>query len=175
MDQQERRGDQPWRFSQDHDRQNEHVGEVERLARKEDDVFSHRMPGPAQIVVGRKEKALKVPYENIIKREQRVQEQHVDVLEPLQRLARFMGRKTKDAASRQRVVFAVDIDAGVVASLMEDTPHVRVDSANIKDIVQGFVYGRHRRDGVVVAVVSDVQQKECLGEAAQKVEGNKLP
>jgi hypothetical protein len=82
------------------------------------------MPGPAQIVVGRKEKALKVPYENIIKGEQRVQEQRVDVLEPLQRLARFMGRKPKEAASRQRVVFAVDIDAGVVASMMEDTPHV---------------------------------------------------
>jgi len=63
----------------------------------------------------------------------------------------------------------------VVASMMEDTPHVRVDSANIEDIVQGLVYGRHRRDGVVVAVVGDVQQKERLGEAAQKVEGNKLP
>jgi hypothetical protein len=47
-----------------------------------------------------------------------------------------MGRKPKDAASRKRVVFAVEIDAGVVAPMMQDAPHVRVDSANIEDIVQ---------------------------------------
>jgi hypothetical protein len=133
------------------------------------------MPGPIQIVVGRKEKALKVSYENIIKREKRVQEQRVDMLEALQRPAGFMGRKPKDAASRKRVVLALDIDARMVPSMVEDTPHVRVDSANIEDIVQGFVYGWHRRNGVVVAVVGDIQQKECLGEAAQKIEGNKLP
>src|SRR5260370_33562798 len=123
MDQQERRGDQPWRFSQDHDRQNEHVGEVERLARKEDGVFSHRMPGPAQIVVGRKEKALKVPYENIIKGEQRGREQHIEVLEPLQRVARVMGRKTKDTASRKRVACAVDIQSAARPPVMLYAQH----------------------------------------------------
>ena len=97
------------------------------------------------------------------------------MLEPLQARAGFVGRKPKDAASRKRVVFTVEIDAGVVAAMMEDTPHVRVDSTNIENIVQDFVYRRHRRDGVVVAVVRDVQQKECLGEAIQKVEGDKLP
>src|SRR5271170_350581 len=86
-----------------------------------------------------------------------------------------MGRKPKDAASCQRVVFAVDIDAGVVASMMEDSPHVRVNSANIENIVQDLVYGRHGRDGVVIAVVGDVQQKERLGEAAQEVKGDKPP
>ena len=175
MDQQERPSDQQRRFPQHHHRQNEHVGEVERLPRKEDGVFPRRMLGALQIVVGREEKALKVPHENIVEREHRVKEQRIDVLEPVPARAGFMGRKPKDAASRKRVVFAVEIDAGVVAAMMEDAPHVRVDSANIEDIVQGLVYGRHRRDGVVVAVVGDVQQKECLGEAAQKIEGNKLP
>ena len=76
------------------------------------------MPGAFQIVVGWEEKALKVPYENIIKRKQRVQEQRVEVLEPLQRSAGFMGRKPKDAASRKRVAFAVNILSGVVASTL---------------------------------------------------------
>jgi hypothetical protein len=69
----------------------------------------------------------------------------------------------------------VDIDAGVVASMMEDAPHVGVDSANIENIVQGFVYSRHRRDGVMVAVVRDIQQKECLGNGIQKIEADKPP
>jgi hypothetical protein len=124
------------------------------------------MPGAFQIFVGREEKALKVSYENIVEREHGVKEQRVDVLEPVQARAGFMGRKPKDAASRKRVVFSVEIDAGVVTPMMEDTPHVGVDSANIENIIQEFVYGRHRRDSVVVAVVGDVQQKKCLGEAA---------
>src|SRR5208283_5704374 len=117
-----------------------------------------------QISVGREEKGLEVPYENIIERKQRVEEERIDVLEPLQRRAGLVGRKPKEAAPRKRVVFSVEIDAGVVASVMEDTPHVRVDSTNVENIVQGLVYGRHRRDGVVVAVVRDVQQKKRLGE-----------
>jgi hypothetical protein len=60
----------------------------------------------------------------------------------------------------------VEIDAGVMAPMMEDTPHVRADSAQIEDIVQGFVDVRPGRDGVVIAVMGDVQQKECLREAA---------
>ncbi len=77
-----------------------------------------------QIVVGGKEKALKVPHEHIIERKHRVKEQRIDVLEPLQRRPGFVRRKPKDAASRKRVVFPVEIDAGVVASMMEDPPHV---------------------------------------------------
>jgi hypothetical protein len=59
--------------------------------------------------------------------------------------------------------------------MMEDTPHVRVDPTNIENVVQNFVYRPRRRDGVVVTVVRDVQQKECLGEAVQKVDDDKLP
>ena len=106
---------------------------------KEDDVFAQRMPGALQVVVGREEKALKVPDEHVVEREQRVKKQRIDVLEPVQRRAGFMGRKPKDAASCKRVVFAVEIDAGVVASMMEDAPHVGVDSAKIEDIVQSLV------------------------------------
>ena len=86
MDQQECHSDQQRRFSQHDHRQNEHIGEVKRLPRKEDDVFPQRMLGTFQIVVGREEKALKVSYEDVVEREQRVQEQRVDVLEPLQGL-----------------------------------------------------------------------------------------
>jgi hypothetical protein len=86
-----------------------------------------------------------------------------------------MGREAKEAASRQRVVFPVEIDAGVVASVMEDTPHIRIDSTNVENIVQGLVYEGNRGDGVMVAVVGDVQQKECLGEAAHKIQGHEFP
>ncbi len=84
------------------------------------------------------------------------------MLEPLHTRAAFVGCKSQDSPSRKCVVFTVEIDAGVVASMMEDPPHVRTDSAHIENVVQGSVYRPHRRDGVVVAVVSDVQQKECL-------------
>jgi hypothetical protein len=69
----------------------------------------------------------------------------------------------------------MEIDAGVMAAMMEDAPHVRADAAQIEDIVQGFVDARPGRDSVVVAVMRDVQQKESLREATQKVECNKLP
>jgi hypothetical protein len=67
------------------------------------------------------------------------------------------------------------INAGVVTSMMEDAPHVGVDSTNVENIVQGFVYRPRRGDGIVVAVVRDVQQKECLRNRIQKVEADKLP
>ena len=175
MGKQESHRDQQRRFPQQHDRQNNHVSEVECLTRKEDGVFARRMFRAFQIIVGREEKAREVPHKHIVERKHRVKKQSIDMLEPLHAQAGFVGRKAKDAASRKRVVFTVEIDAGVVAPMMKDTPHVRVDSANIENIVQGFVYGPHRRDGVVVAVVRDVQQKECLGEAVQKIEGDKLP
>jgi len=50
--------------------------------------------------------------------------------------ARIHRGKAKDAASRKRIIFAVEIDAGVMAPMMEDTPHVRADSAQIEDIVE---------------------------------------
>ena len=62
------------------------------------------------------------------------------MLEPLDAQAGFVGRQTKDATPCQRVVFTVEIDAGVVAPVMKDTPHVRVDAANIESVVQKFVY-----------------------------------
>src|ERR1700733_10559500 len=97
------------------------------------------MFGALQIVVFRKEKALEVPNEHILKREQRVEEQRIDVLEPVPRRASFVRRKTKDAAARNRIIFLMDIDAGVMAAMMKETPHVRADSAQIEDVVQGLV------------------------------------
>src|ERR1700739_227412 len=156
MNQHESPSHQEGRLPQHKHRQNEHVGEIESLPRKEDAVFSRWMPGAPQIIVRREEEALKVSYENVVEREHRVEEQRVNVLETVIACARFMGRKPKDAASRKRIIFAVEIDAGVVPSMMEYPPHIRADSANIKNIVQGFVYGRHRRNGVVIAIVGDV-------------------
>src|SRR5580658_8055233 len=124
------------------------------------------MIGTFQIIVGREEKALEVPEEHIVEREHRIQEKRIDVLEAVPRRAGFMGGKAKDAASGKRIIFAVEVDAGVMAPVMEDTPHVRADSAQIEDIVQGFVDARPGRDGVVIAVMGNVQQKESLREAA---------
>jgi len=166
VDQHERPDNQQRRSPQHDHRQDEHVCEVESLPPKEDGVLSRRMLGTLQIVVGREEKGLKVPHENIVKREHRVKEQRIDVLKPMPARTWFVGSEPEDTASRKRVVFTVEIDAGVVPSMMQDPPHVGADSAKIEDIVQGFVYGRHRRDGVVVAVMGDVQQEECLRKAA---------
>jgi len=133
------------------------------------------MAGAFEIVVGGEEKGLEVPYEDVIEREHGVKEQRVDVLKSVPSGAGFVGGKPEDAASGEGVVFAVEIDAGVVASMVEDTPHVRVDSADIEDVVERFIDGRDGRDGVVVAVVCDVQQKEGLGHAAQEIKSYKLP
>lgn len=54
-----------------------------------------------------KEKALKVPEEHIVEREQRIKEQRIDVLEAMEERAGFMGCKPEDAAASQCVVFAV--------------------------------------------------------------------
>jgi hypothetical protein len=67
------------------------------------------------------------------------------------------------------------IDAGVVTSMMENPPHVGADSTNIENIIQPFVDKARRRDSVVVAVVSDVQQKECLRDRIQQVEADEPP
>src|SRR5208282_1153856 len=124
------------------------------------------MFGAFQIIVGREKKALEVPEEHIVEREQCIKEQRIDVLEAVPRRPGFIGGKAKDAASRKRIIFTVEIDAGVMAPMMDDTPHVRADSAQIEDIVEGFVDARTGRDGVVIAVMGNVQQKECLREAA---------
>ena len=68
MGKHESQSDQPRLFPQQHDRQDEHVGEVESFTCKQDEVFSRRMLGVFQIVVGREEKALKVSQEHIIER-----------------------------------------------------------------------------------------------------------
>src|SRR5258708_26242035 len=97
------------------------------------------MIGAFQIMVGREEKALEVPEEHIVEREHGIKEQRIDVLEPVPWGAGFMGGKAKDTASRKRIIFAVEIDARVMAPMMEDTPHVRADSAQIEDIVQSLI------------------------------------
>ena len=72
MGEQERQADQQRLFPQQHDRQNEHVGEVESFPCKEDDVFPRRMFRIFQIVVRGEEKALKVPQKYTIERKERV-------------------------------------------------------------------------------------------------------
>ena len=129
MDQEERSGDQKRRFSQHDHRQDKHVGEIEGLAGEEDSVFAQRMPGALQISMGREEKVLKVPDEDIIEREECVEEERIDMLKPVQRRPGFVGREAKDATSRKRIILSVEIDAGVMTPMMEDTPHVRADSA----------------------------------------------
>src|SRR5580658_980515 len=59
--------------------------------------------------------------------------------------------------------------------MMEDPPHVGADSTNIENIIQSFIYRPRRGNGVVVAVVSNVEQKEGLRDRIQKVEGDELP
>src|SRR5208282_100066 len=66
MGKHESQSDEQRRFPQQHDRQDEHVGEVEPLTRKENDVFPQRMFRLFQIIVGGEEKGLKVPEEHII-------------------------------------------------------------------------------------------------------------
>lgn len=61
MDQQKRPSDQKRRYAEQYDGQDEHVGQVERLPRKKDRVFSRRMPGALQIFVGRKRKSTQSP------------------------------------------------------------------------------------------------------------------
>src|ERR1700676_831625 len=114
MDQEERYGDQQKRLAQRHHRQNEHVGEVKSFPGKEDGVFTLRMAGAFQVIVGREEEALNVSYEDIVEGEQRVKEERVDVLEPVVGRAGLMGRKSKDASSGKGVVFASEVDTGVV-------------------------------------------------------------
>src|SRR5277367_5334106 len=104
------------------------------------------MIGAFQIIVGREEKALEVPEKYIVEREHRIQEKRIDVLEAVPRRAGFMWGKAKDAASRKRIVFALEINAGVMAPMMEYPPHVRADSAQIEDVVQGFVDARPGRN-----------------------------
>src|ERR1700677_4959344 len=99
MDQKECAGDQHRRFSQHHHRQNKHVSEVEGLAAKENGIFAHRMMRASQIFMGRKEKTLEVPEEHIIEREHGVNEERVEVLEPVPWRPRFVRCKAKDAAS----------------------------------------------------------------------------
>lgn len=143
MGKQEGQADKQRRFRQQHNRQDEHVNEIKSFTHKEDDVFSRRMLRLFQIVVGREEKALKVPHEHIVERKYRIEQQCIEVLEPLEGRPAFVRRKAKDATSGKRIIFAVEIDAGVVASMMKDPPHIGADSTNIENIVQGFVHRPH--------------------------------
>src|ERR1700689_2369176 len=129
MDEEERPGDQQRGFSQHHHWQDKHVSEVEALAGNENGIFAQRMIGAFQIIVGREEKALEVPEEHIVEREHCIKEQSIDVLEPVPWRAGLIGGKAKDTASRKRIIFALEIDARVMAPMMENTPHVRADSA----------------------------------------------
>src|SRR5271156_4296379 len=114
MHQQERPANQKWRFSQDQQRQDQHVSDVETLSGKKNGVFAQRMFGTFQIIVGWEEKTREVPDQHIVEGEQRVNEKSIEVLEPVPWRSRFIGRKAKDAAPGQRIVFAVEIDAGMI-------------------------------------------------------------
>ena len=74
--------------------------------------------------------------------------------------------KTKQAAPLNRIILAMQIDAGMVPPVMQNTPHVRADPAEIEDIIQALVDRRARGDCVMVAVMGDIQQKKRLREAA---------
>src|SRR5258708_34465287 len=100
------------------------------------------MIGAFQIIVGREEKALKVPEEHIIEREHCIKDERIDVLETVPWRAGFIRCKAKDAASRKRIIFAVEIDAGMMAAMMETAPHLRADSAQIEAIVPVFLDAR---------------------------------
>src|ERR1700733_7973579 len=128
MDQEERPGDQQRGLPQHQHRQDQYVSEVEGLAGKQNGIFAQRMFGAFQIIVGREEKAFEVPEEHIVKREHRIKEQRIKVLEAMLRRAGFIRGKAKDAASGKRIIFSMKIDAGMMAAMMEDTPHVRADS-----------------------------------------------
>src|ERR1700761_505796 len=97
------------------------------------------------------------------------------MLEPVPGRTGLVGRKAKEAAPGKSIIFAMEIDAGVMAPVMENTPHVRADSTQIEHIIQGFVDERPGRDRVVIAVMGYVQQKKSLCEAAQKIDRDKLP
>src|SRR5579872_6606171 len=99
MDQEERLGDQQRRCPQNRHRQDKHVSEVEALAGKENGIFAQRMFSASQIFMVWKEKALEVPKEHIVEREHRVNQQRVDVLEPVLGRPGFVRRKAKNAAS----------------------------------------------------------------------------
>src|SRR6202021_4259382 len=112
MDQKKRPGNQLRRFPQHDHRQNKHVSKVEALAGKENEVVAERVPGALQIFVGREEKALEVPDEQIVKRKHRVEEQGIDGLEPVPWRPGFIGRKAKNAPPGKRIVFAGELNAG---------------------------------------------------------------
>src|ERR1700743_976007 len=103
MNQQGRAKDKKRLFPLHQHRQDQHIGEVEALANKENHVFPQRMPGALQVIVGGQKKMLEVSNEYIIKREHRVNQQRIDVLEAVERGSRFMRRKAKNAASGRRV------------------------------------------------------------------------
>ena len=160
---------------QEHHRENQHVGEVKRLAGEEDDVFAQGMAGAPEVIVLGKEEALEIAHEDVIEREHRVEEQAVDVLEAVPPGAGLVGGEAEDAAAGEGVVFAVEVDAGVVAAVVQDAPHVGVDAAEVEGIVEGLVDQRRGGDCVVIAVVGDIQQEKCLGEASQEVERDERP
>ena len=97
------------------------------------------MPGALDVVVCREEEALEVPDENVLEREQGVQKERIDVLKPVHRRAGIMRGKAEEAAAFNGIIFAVEIDAGVVPAMVEDAPHVRADAAQVEDVVQRFV------------------------------------
>jgi hypothetical protein len=124
------------------------------------------MAGAGEVVVLGEEEGFEVANEDVIEREHGVEEQAVDVLEAMPGGAGLVGGEAEDAATGEGVVFSMEVDAGVVPAMVEDAPHVRVDAAEVEGIVEGLVDDGRGRDGVVVAVVCDIQQQKCLGEAA---------
>src|SRR5579871_555372 len=69
----------------------------------------------------------------------------------------------------------MQVDAGMMAAMMQNPPHIGTDSAEVEDVVQPFVNPTLGRNSVVVTVVRDIQQKEGLRDGVQEIEGDKLP
>jgi hypothetical protein len=69
----------------------------------------------------------------------------------------------------------MEIDAGVVAAMMEDAPHVGVDSAEIEDVVQALL--TDGRDEMALWLLSWAMfsKRNVWARPPKSIEGNKVP
>lgn len=166
--------DEPERFVQQDNRQDQHVGQVEQLAGEQRDVFAQWMLD-AQIVVGWKEETLEIAHKNVVQREEGVEHEGINVLEAVDGLVLLVWCEAQKAAAGKSVIFAVDVDTGVMPAVVQDAPHVGTDAADIEDVIESLVYRFAGGNRAVVGVVGDVKQKEGLGQAAQHVKAGEEP
>src|SRR5580698_1150608 len=93
MGKQESQTNQQRRLPQHHHRQNQHVSDIKSFSRKESDVLPQGMLRAFQIIMRREEETLEISQEDIVERKQRVHQQGIDMLKPMQRRSGFVGGK----------------------------------------------------------------------------------